>query len=595
MLDASASSARPRPSQGGSALVLWLGVWLLLGAACFMAANAAWQLWFVGRIFPGVSVSHVPLSGLTRREAGLALQASGLSAPTQPVLASRGDRHWVLDGQVAATAQDLEALVDAAYRQGRDGALARNVWNRWRLLWQGVNLMPDAVFAAPAVDRFVQRVAADMATPPRAAVAIGAAQWPARPGTVVDTEALVRALGRALADGTPRAVTVELAASPPAPPAPAAATAMPAPLLVTHAQAAPQFALDPAFLATALAHRDPRQADTDALARRVRTWAPLFASPPRDVTVRFDETRGALTVVEPSRVGVALDVEGTVQAIVAALAAGRPEAELQLRLTPPALTHRDLPALGIRERVGRSVTYFQGSSAARVHNIDLTTQQFAGVLIPPGAAFSFNETVGPITVAAGYADAAIIWGDRTAVGVGGGVCQVSTTIFRAALHAGLPIEERHNHGYVVSWYGLPGQDATIYTPHVDLKFRNDTAAYLLLQPVLDTAQGVLAFDLFGTRPDRTVRLTEPRISRRVEPPAPVYLEDPSLPPGATRLAETAKQGSTVVVERLITENGATRTERFVSVYQPWRAVYLVGPQPGATDAASVREARDGAA
>ena len=563
-----------------------------MGAAGFMAANVAWPIWFVGRIFPGVAVSHVPLSGLTRREAGLALQARGLSAPTQPVLASRGDRHWVLDGQVAATAQEREALVEAAYRQGRDGTLPQNVRTRWRLLWQGVNLMPDAVFAAPAVDRFVQRVAADMATPPRAAVAIGAAQLPARPGTRVDTEALVRAIGRALADGTPRAVAVELAAYPPAPPVPAAATAaLPAPLLVAHAQAAPQFALDPAFLATAIAQREPLQVDTDALARRVRAWAPLFASPPRDVAVRFDETRGALTVAEPSRVGVALDVEGTVQAIVAALEAGRPAAELQLRLTPPALTSRDLPALGIRERVGRSVTYFQGSSAARVHNIDLTTQQFAGVLIPPGAAFSFNETVGPITVAEGYADAAIIWGDRTAVGVGGGVCQVSTTIFRAALNAGLPIEERHNHGYVVSWYGLPGQDATIYTPHVDLKFRNDTAAYLLVQPTLDTARGVLAFDLFGTRPDRTVRLTDPRISRRVEPPEPVYLEDPSLPPGETRLAETAKQGSTVVVERIITENGVARTERFVSVYQPWRAVYLVGPQPSATDAASVREAR----
>ena len=93
--------------------------------------------------------------------------------------------------------------------------------------------------------------------------------------------------------------------------------------------------------------------------------------------------------------------------------------------------------------------------------------------------FSFNENVEDVTAANGFEDSLIIWGDRTAVGVGGGVCQVSTTVFRAAYEAGLPILERYNHGYVVSWYGEPGLDATIYTPSVDFKFRNDTGAYLL--------------------------------------------------------------------------------------------------------------------
>jgi vancomycin resistance protein YoaR len=163
------------------------------------------------------------------------------------------------------------------------------------------------------------------------------------------------------------------------------------------------------------------------------------------------------------------------------------------------------------------------------------------------------------------------------VGVGGGVCQVSTTVFRAALNAGLPIVERYNHGYVVSWYGDPGMDATIYTPSVDLKFRNDTGAYLLVQPAVDSSNGVLTFNFYGTKPNRQVTIGEPVISDVKEPGEPVYRVDESLAPGERRQVEYAQRGMTVTVERTVTENGQTRVDKIVSNYQPWNAVYLVAP------------------
>ena len=163
------------------------------------------------------------------------------------------------------------------------------------------------------------------------------------------------------------------------------------------------------------------------------------------------------------------------------------------------------------------------------------------------------------------------------MGIGGGVCQVSTTAFRAAYLGGFPIVERYNHGYVVDWYGKPGLDATIFTPSVDFKFRNDTGAYLLIEPVVDSANGVMTFNFYGTRPDRQVTVGEPQIADVLEPPAPLYERDESLAPGSQKQVDWAKKGMTVVVERTIVQDGTTRTDTLTSKYEPWRAVYLVGP------------------
>lgn len=557
---------------------MWLGCLVLFLATFFMAASAAWNIWHAGRIYPGVYMSNIPLSGKTRSEA-LALLQEGLYTPPQPITVMHGAQMWVLHGRPDASGPSLQELVDQAYRQGRDGSLVRDLPQRWRLLFQGVELQPDTMYDTAEIDRFVRRIAHDVNTSPKSAVTIGSSQLPVQPGIEVRTDLLVQDIGQVLAGTASGPIQLEVALyqagveifQPDLP--------IRQPLILTHPQSGQRFALDPHLLSTAVRQREPLLLDPAVLRTWVQMWEPLLAVPPQEAKLRFDEAAGRLQVMQYGQMGVSLDVEGTVQMMIAALQQGQSQAYLQLTLVPPALSGHNLDALGIRERVGRSVSYFQGSSAARVHNIALTAQQFESVLIAPGEVFSFNETVGPITGASGYEDSAIIWGDRTAVGVGGGVCQVSTTIFRVALEAGLPIEERYNHGYVVSWYGQPGKDATIYTPHVDLKFRNDTGAYLLMQPVLDAARGILAIDLFGTRPDRTVLVSEPRISQIVEPGEPVYRENKSLNPGEKRLVETEKLGMTAVVERVITENGVSRTENFRSVYQPWRAVYLVGPEP----------------
>jgi vancomycin resistance protein YoaR len=276
-------------------------------------------------------------------------------------------------------------------------------------------------------------------------------------------------------------------------------------------------------------------------------------------------------------VGRRLNVDETIEIIRQALATHQTQSPLPVEAVAPVVDSNRIAEMGIRELVASGSSYFKGSSQARMRNIEVATDKFVGVVIPPGGIFSFNKLVETVSAANGFEDSAIIWGDQTMVGVGGGVCQVSTTVFRAAMNAGFPIVERYNHGYVVSWYGAPGMDATIFTPTVDFKFRNDTKAYLLVQPSTDTINGVNTFNFYGTKPSRQVTISDPIITDVKDPGAPVYRVDESLAPGQKRQVEYAQRGMTVTVERTVTENGQTRVDKIISKYQPWNAVFLVGP------------------
>lgn len=276
--------------------------------------------------------------------------------------------------------------------------------------------------------------------------------------------------------------------------------------------------------------------------------------------------------------GLAFDETEALAAYREALGAGRKSFRLPVRFTPPSPSLKELYALGVREHLATGETDFRGSSQARAHNLLLASSKLDGLLIPPGR-FSFNEALGPVTEEEGYQEAFVIVGDRTEQGVGGGVCQVSTTLFRAFFFAGLPILERHAHSYQVTYYQPPGLDAAVIQPYKDLKVLNDTPGHLLVQrSVVGTK---LRFHLFGTK-DREVRWEGPFISER-KPPLPTReILDPTLPPGTRKQIDFAAEGARVEVRRWVRyQDGRVREDRVVSLYRPWGAVYLVGPTPPA--------------
>lgn len=259
-----------------------------------------------------------------------------------------------------------------------------------------------------------------------------------------------------------------------------------------------------------------------------------------------------------------------------------PEITIQLpvRMEEPKITTENSNNLGIKDLIGVGTSLFRGSIPGRKHNIDLASKKISGHLIAPGDEFSFNDTLGDVSASTGFQPAYIIKEGRTVLGDGGGVCQVSTTLFRAILNAGFPVTERHAHAYRVGYYeqdSPPGLDATVFAPSYDLKFKNDTAHYVLIQSQIDLKGESLEFSLFGTKDDRNIELTKPVILSQTPAPPDLYQDDPTLPKGVVKQVDWKAPGAKVNMNYKVTKrNTVVIQTSFYSNYQPWQSVFLRG-------------------
>jgi len=192
----------------------------------------------------------------------------------------------------------------------------------------------------------------------------------------------------------------------------------------------------------------------------------------------------------------------------------------------------------------------------------------------PGEEFSAVNSIGYVNADEGYEKEYVIRGNESVKEFGGGLCQVGTTLFRMALDGGLEITERQNHSYVVGYYG-PGIDATIYGPHPDVRFVNDTGNYLLLQAYVEGTN--LVMELYGQDDGREVTISEPRLYDYVAPPDTKYVVSNELPPGEIKCTERRRDGLTAEFDYLIRyADGTVDEQTFMSVYKPWQAVCLIG-------------------
>lgn len=545
-----------------------------------------WQFWHTSRIYSGVQVAGIEVGGLTRAQALRTVAEHVEAYPVPPLSIYYGDQQWPLAPSQLMVQVDLLGAVNQAYLIGRQGSWLHRAATQAGALLGRMDVEPVVTFEPAQLRQALTEIAAQVRQPGRAARQIGDVALPAVPGLAVDVESTLSSLLTTLqAQASASLVRQPLAVSEVAPPTLSAPTAaevtasatLPAPVQLHDDRYGINLALDPVLLNKLIVQRNPVQIDEGVLRQQLTTWAQQLDIAPQNARLRFNPATGAVTVMQQSQIGRRLEIDATLAAVREALTAGGSQAPLVMVETPPAVDMNRIAEMGILELVASGTSYFKGSSAARVHNIDVAAAKFEGLVVPPGEIFSFNQGVEDVSAANGFEDSLIIWGDQTATGVGGGVCQVSTTLFRAAYNAGLPIVERYNHGYIVGWYGEPGLDATIFTPSVDFRFRNDTGAYLLIDPVVDTAAGIMTFNLYGTKPTRGVTISDPVQSDVKIPEPPEYRVDESLAPGQQKQVEWEQKGMTVTVTRSILENGTTRTDTIVSHYQPWRAVYLVGP------------------
>ncbi|MCL4208342.1 VanW family protein [Patescibacteria group bacterium] len=255
--------------------------------------------------------------------------------------------------------------------------------------------------------------------------------------------------------------------------------------------------------------------------------------------------------------------------------------ELVLETVQPTLTLEKLNDLGIKELIGYGDSYYAHSIPNRIWNVALTAQKINYSLIAPGEEFSFNKTLGEVSKRTGYRSAYVISGGKTVLGDGGGVCQVSTTVFRAALNAGLNITKRKAHSYRVSYYELnqkPGIDATVYSGDVDLRFINDTPGYILIKTESDSENLYMDVELYGTSDGRTAEILNHKTwDPRSAPPA-AYYPTTEIPAGTTKQIDWAVSGIKASFDYVVKDkNGQViREENFYSNYVPWSAKYLQG-------------------
>ena len=294
----------------------------------------------------------------------------------------------------------------------------------------------------------------------------------------------------------------------------------------------------------------------------------------------FNPETKRVTEFKPSQEGRKLDQDKTYQLLSDALYSNIKTVNLPVSIIKPKVQTEDVNSLGIKELIGRGVSHFTGSIPNRIFNIRLAASRINGVLVPPGEIFSYNAAVGDISAQSGYKPAYVIKSGRTVLDDGGGVCQDSTTLFRAVLNAGLPVIQRVAHAYRVGYYEQgfpPGLDATVWAPSVDFKFKNDTPGHILTQAY--TLGNTLYVDLYGTSDGRNVVLSKSVVTDRVPAPEPLYQDDPTLPKGTTKQVDWAAQGAKVKFTRSVFRNGEEIIkEIWNSNYRPWQAIYLVGTQ-----------------
>ena len=298
------------------------------------------------------------------------------------------------------------------------------------------------------------------------------------------------------------------------------------------------------------------------------------------VNARFEKTHERIVDFAPHKVGVEVEVQKFRNLLVEVVETGIDELSVPYQQVDPDVKAGEINNLGIKELLGRGESNYFHSIPNRIYNVALGASRLNGLLVAPDEVFSFNRAIGEVSGATGYKVAWIISGGRTVLGDGGGMCQVSTTLFRAILNAGLPIVERKAHAYRVEYYeqGYPmGLDATVYGGSADLKFKNDTGHWLLIQSEADSKNLHLTFDIYGTRDGRVANISDTKVFSTSGAPASEYIDDPSLPAGQVKQIDWAAGGARVAFDYVVTRGDETLINKtFYSNYQPWRAVYLRG-------------------
>ncbi|MBV6449828.1 MAG: hypothetical protein MHPDNHAH_00541 [Anaerolineales bacterium] len=588
---------------------------LVSGGTLFLGILLIWtlgfQLVYAGRIFPGVSVAGVDLSGLTRDEAAVKLSQT-LSYPLNgKILFRDAEKAWVASPAELGMVFDPSSSAATAYDLGRRGGLFAALSSQSRALGKGVNVPPVILFDQRVAFQYLSQIAAQVNQPvTEASLHLEGANVVASPGQVgreLKIDATLIYLGAQLqtfADGEvslviqevqPQILDVSAQAE-------TARQVLSQPLTLTIPNSADgdpgPYVYDTQVLANLLGvqrvqngnqtevHVALNSAGLRSLLAPVKTQIDRPASNAKFI---FNDETKQLDLMEDSKTGRVMDLDASIAAINDGLLRGEHSVSLVIVEDQPKIAGTATgQELGITELIASETSYFYGSSEERIQNIQAAAARFHGVMVAPGETFSMGEAMGDVSLENGFAEALIIFGGRTIKGVGGGVCQVSTTLFRTVFNAGFPVVERYSHAYRVSYYEmtasgavdnrLAGLDATVYFPLVDFKFKNNSPYWILMETYVSVSGRSLTWKFYSTSDGRSVSWDTTGPVNIVSAPSPLFEENPELKKNEMKQVDYAANGADVTVTRTVYQNGAILfQDQFITHYEPWQAICQYGP------------------
>jgi vancomycin resistance protein YoaR len=319
--------------------------------------------------------------------------------------------------------------------------------------------------------------------------------------------------------------------------------------------------------------------DYDAAQIYFKQLAADYDIAPTPTSYEIDPATNKMLSFNPGNDGRKIDIDATVAALEKALAlqlAGADGKKAFNIVTVAAKTQiitQSGAELGINQVVGVGQSDFSGSSTNRIKNIEHGSNKLNGHLIAPGEEFSAINVLDPVTLEDGYFQEQIILGDKIEQAVGGGLCQIGTTLFRMAMNSGLPITERQNHSLVVHYYsdptnGNPGTDATLYGPHPDLRFVNNTGHWLLITTAINVKTKKLTYTLWGTPDGRHGSYTPPQVLNWIPAPTDIQqVDDPTLPVGMQKCQNPFQGANTTFTYTIANADGTVTTRNFTSHYR----------------------------
>ena len=542
----------------------------------------------------GLYIGGVDVGGMSPAEAVALLNVRWKDYLANPVTFELDDRVWRPSGLEVGLRMDYRSVLRRVVEVQGGGGIVQRISGRSAPVNTTVNI---AVFEPAVLREYISGIAQGFDQPAVNATVDhidyrAAVLRPGQIGRVIDVEAAVQAVGDLTQPSDPiRVVALTFRQELPVTSTEEAAEAIDqlarntgAPVWLMHNGSG--WTLSPEDLRSAaqvnVEHGNMRPTlDFAQLGNVFASIEKALASEARPTVFEYDKTQDRVLAFEPGNAGQRINRP----ALEAEMARAFESTNDRVVEIPLIVLNKEFDfsrnALGITDLLATGDSLYRESPDYRMHNIAVGAENLNGHVVRPGDTFSFLERIGPFRLSAGWVEGSIIVADKTEQGVGGGICQVSTTLFRAVLNAGLEIVERWPHLYRVRYYEMGpapiGIDATVFSPGVDLKFRNDTNHRIMLRSLVDTQLGSLEFQIWGVNDGRRAEIVDHELWDWKDPPPDEGIVDPTEDPGFEEQVEWAKRGVQASFSRIIRRpDGSESISTFRSSFQPWPNRFVVG-------------------